>query len=82
MILPSKHISQERALLTVAGLILQTLKKPKTASATWEELPLRSDIAADSTTSLGYDSFVLALDFLYSIGAIEYENGLLTRRAI
>lgn len=82
MILPSKHISQERALLTVAGLVLQTLKNPKTVSATWEEIPLRSETVPNSTASLGYDSFVLALDFLCSIGAVEYENGLLTRRAI
>ena len=80
MILPSKHLSQERALLTVGGRILQHLRHPMTVSALWEELTHRVENPPYSTSPLSYDGFVLALDLLYFIGAIEMEDGLLTRK--
>ena len=43
MILPSKHLSQDRALLTVGARILQKLSQPKTVSALWEELKSKSE---------------------------------------
>lgn len=80
MILPSKHLSQERALLTVGGRILQRLLQPKTVSALWGELNLQAENPRLSTPPLSYDVFILALDLLYSIGAIEMEGGLLARK--
>ncbi len=78
MILPSKHLSQDRALLTVGARVLQRLSQPKTVSALWEEL---SRITVGRKTSpLRYDSFVLALDLLFLMGAIELEEGLLSRK--
>lgn len=81
MILPSKHLSQNRALLTVGAHILQHMHQPKTASALWEELPHHGEGKLHSTPVLSYDGFVLALDFLFLIGAIEMEEGLLARNA-
>jgi hypothetical protein len=75
MILPSKHISQEKALLTVGAELLKKLERPKTVSAIWED-------ARISTASISYDWFILALDLLYIIGAIEICNGLLIRRTV
>ena len=80
MILPSKHLSQDRALLTVGSQILQHLRQPKTVSALWEELPRRSEMTRHSTSSLSYDEFVLALDLLYLISTIELQDGLLIRK--
>jgi len=76
MILPSKHISQQRALLSVGAKVLQHLQRPKTVSAIWEELTQAGDEKALS--NMGYNSFILALDLLYSINAIELEDGLLS----
>lgn len=73
MILPSKHIPRERALLTIGAEVLKYLGQPKTVSAVWEDL--------SQTTPVSYDWFVLALDLLYAIDAIEIHEGLLTRRA-
>lgn len=78
MILPSKHLSQQRALLSVGAKILQHLQTPKTVSAIWEELT-----KADKDKELPnvrYNSFILALDLLYSISAIEMEDGLLAAK--
>lgn len=81
MILPSKHLPQDRALLTVGGQILTFLARPKTVSALWDELN-RQDRGMDAirTRRITYDWFVLALDLLYSLGTIELENGLVARR--
>lgn len=81
MILPSKHLSQGRALLTVGARILQCLYQPKTISALWEELPRQDEKAQKGTPPLRYDRFVLALDLLFLIGAIDLYEGLLSRKA-
>lgn len=78
MILPSKHLSQDRALLTAGAMILQHLSQPKTISALWEELP-RNSTRPNDAPPLRYDGFVLALDLLFLIGAIELKEGLLNR---
>lgn len=79
MILPSKHLSQERALLTVGARILQHLSRPRTVSALWEELP-QSVAGHNNTPPLRYDGFVLALDLLFLMGAIELSDGIVIRR--
>ena len=78
MILPSKHLAQDRALLTVGAKILPRLVQPKTVSALWEEM---SGVTASKNKrgALRYDGFVLALDLLFLMGAIQLQDGLLTR---
>ncbi len=78
MILPTKHLNQDRALLTVGARILSLLDHPNTVSAVWEELS-RSGGSARRERALRYDHFVLALDLLYLMSAIEMREGLLSR---
>jgi hypothetical protein len=78
MILPSKHLSQDRALLTVGAVILQHLSHPVTVSALWEQMP-RTVVDQKAPQPLRYDGFVLALDLLFLIAAIELREGLLVR---
>jgi len=80
MILPSKHLSQDRALLTVSAHILQRLLEPKTVSGLWDECLRQDDGTSKDTPPLHYDSFILALDLLFLIGTIELSEGLLARR--
>jgi len=79
MILPTKHLSQDRALLTVGAGILQHLSQPKTISALWAELPQNAD-GKNDVPPLHYEGFVLAIDLLFLLGAVDLQNGLLTRR--
>ncbi len=81
MILPSKHLPQDRALLTVGANILTFLTRPKTVSALWEELNKHNPSVAAMPRQITYDWFLLALDLLYTLGTIELESGLVTRRA-
>jgi hypothetical protein len=73
MILPSKHIPQERALLTIVAALLKHLDRPKTVSGIWEDMR--------RSLSVNYDWFVLSIDLLYTIEAIEIRDGLLFRMA-
>lgn len=81
MILPSKHLSQDRALLTIGAHVLTFLACPKTVSALWEELNKHeSSLATTTPRRISYDWFLLSLDLLYSLGTIELESGLVKRR--
>lgn len=81
MILPSKHLHQDRALLTVGARILERLESPKTVSSLWEELRPVDYRPSQNTSSpsLTYDWFILALDLLYIVGAVELKRGLVSR---
>ena len=79
MILPSKHMAEDRALLTVGATILRYVSRATTVSALWEKMS-PSTAAQHSAPVLSYDEFVLALDMLFLLGAIELNDGLLHRR--
>lgn len=80
MILPTKGIQADRALLAVGADILRLLDEPKTVSRLWDEMRAhRSKQPVPST--LSFDWFVLALDLLHAIGAVEMEQGRLIRSA-
>lgn len=80
MILPSKHLPQDRALLTVGGHILTFLARPKTVSALWEELNKHDgNLTVTTPRRITYDWFLLALDLLFALGTIELDGGLVTR---
>jgi hypothetical protein len=76
MILPSKHLSERRALLTVGSEILGLLDRPRTVSSVWEEV---RGGWSKRKHRLSYDWFVLALDLLFLMGAIHLSDGLLAK---
>jgi hypothetical protein len=81
MILPSKHLPQDRALLTVGGYVLSFLSHAKTVSSLWEEMNRHEGgVSTAMSRRITYDWFLLALDLLYALGAIELDSGLVARR--
>lgn len=78
MILPTKRLSQDRALLYLGGEILGLLDEPKTVSRVWDQVK-RTRAARADAAALTYDWFVLALDLLFAVGAVEYERGRVRR---
>lgn len=78
MILPGKHIRPERALIGVGAEILDLLSEPMTVSRLWDEIRARREKSMPSSP-ITYNWFVLALDFLYMIGAIDFQRGLLVK---
>ena len=77
MILPTKGISSDKALLSVGAELLRELGEPKTVSRLWADLSQRRGEAPAVT----FDWFVLALDLLYLLGVVEYVSGLVHRVA-
>ena len=74
VILPTKHLSEEKSLLRVGGDILLLLDTPKTVSRLWIEVRnMRADRSA--TSSITFSWFVLALDLLFILRAVEYSSG-------
>jgi hypothetical protein len=72
MILPTKHISENEAILGVGATILHHLDSPITVSGLWERTKVESNVGT-------FERFVLAVDLLFIIGAIELRDGLLVR---
>jgi hypothetical protein len=78
MILPTKHIRSDRALITVGGDILGHLREPTTISRLWDNIRTRRGGVAEPAP-INYDWFVLALDLLFMVGALELERGLIRK---
>jgi hypothetical protein len=72
LILPTKHISTSYSLLGVGAKILEQLYNPRTVSSLWSAVATMPEVAT-------FERFVLTLDLLYAIGAIEMDTGLLRR---
>ena len=81
MILPTKHMPQDRALLSVGSHVLMRLDRQKTVSALWEEIMADYKDGQNANPGISYDWFILTLDLLYAIEAIEIHESLLCRRA-
>ena len=77
MILPGKHLSSQRALIGVGAEVLGQLDRPRDVSELWDRV---RGAREGRHAALSYDWFVLALTFLYSIGAIDEYDGVLEAR--
>jgi len=78
MILPTKHVRTDRALIGIGGELLGLLREPMTVSRLWNEVRERRTVATPAAP-IDYDWFVLALDFLFMVGAVESRRGLIVR---
>jgi hypothetical protein len=76
MILPSKHLPPDRALIGIGAEILSQLIEPRSFSELWEAVR-ETHSRAPSSTPLSFDWFVLALNLLYAMSAVDHRNGIL-----
>jgi hypothetical protein len=75
MILPTRNIAPDRALLTVSGEVFQLLKQPATVSGVWDRVR-----KANAERPIAYSWFLLSVDLLFAIGLVTFdERGLLVR---
>lgn len=72
MILPDKSIKLRYSLLNCGAVILNFLSKPQTINALWDK-------ARDTEELMNYEKFLLTLDFLFTIGAITFIDGMIER---
>ena len=72
MLLPNKHVPTSHSLVGIGALLLERLEAESTVSGLWELVKNDREVGS-------FHNFVLSLDYLYTIGAIDYEQGFLRR---
>ena len=75
--MPTKHIKAENALIGVGGEVLALLDQDKTVSRLFHDLQERR--RSNELATIHFDWFLLAVDFLFSIGAVHFDAGLLKK---
>ena len=78
MILPTKHLNEERSILRIGAELLLLLRNETTVSRLWADFQkYRRDALGIKTVT--YDWFILALDLLFVLGAIGFDDGKIMR---
>lgn len=80
MILPTKTLPASRCLLGVGANVLRLLDEPKPVSRLWPDFKSAYLPTADSP-HVSFAWFVLSLDLLFLVGAIELDHGRISRAA-
>jgi ABC-three component (ABC-3C) system Middle Component 6 len=78
LLFPTKHTNFSQSLLGFGGYLLSILDKPVTADMLWNQyqLDFKNDLYLAKHS---YDNLLLSLSFLYLIGAIEGNNGIIKK---
>lgn len=77
MLMPTKHIKTENALVGVGAEVLGLLERDKAVSTLFRDL--QTWRRENELSTIHFDWFLLALDFLYSVGAVRFESGVLKK---
>lgn len=72
MILPNKYLREDEALLGLGAKILALLDCDAPLSELWEQTKAKENVGS-------YERFVLALDMLYLLGLIIFEDSKIKR---
>lgn len=80
MLLPTKGISTDRAMITIGANLLQQLEISTSVTDLWENY--NQKFTTTRKKQITFDWFSLTLAFLFSLNLIEWsESGHLRRRA-
>lgn len=72
MILPTKHINVLDSILGIGALLLAELERPRTVSSLWDRVRNDPHIVT-------FERFMLGLDLLFILGAIDLREDKLWR---
>lgn len=80
MILPTKHINFSQSLLGLGAYILSQLNSPKTIDDLWDayKVDCKNNVYLAKHS---FDNLVMTLIFLYSIGSVAENNGVIEKCA-
>lgn len=78
MILPTKHINFSQSLLGLGAYILTQLHSPKNIDELWEayKVDYKNNIYLAKHS---FDNLVMTLIFLYSVGSVTENNGVIQK---
>jgi hypothetical protein len=74
MILPSKHIRFSESLLGLGGVLLGFTKEPKTVDDIWLSYSEKNNSKNGFPAYHNFDNVILALNYLYLVGAVQIDN--------
>ena len=80
MILPTKHLDERRALAYLGAEILRLLDLPRPLTSLWDEYKRTQTGSWRGEAAVTFEWFVLSVDFLFTIGAVDYSAGRVQRR--
>lgn len=80
MLLPTKGVSLDRALITIGSEILDELRDPLSVSALWERFSIH-ERSARRGHRITFDWFTLALAALYALRLVDTSGDGYIRRA-
>jgi hypothetical protein len=72
MILPDKHSKLSNSLIGVGATILKNMDGANTVSSLWNRVRSLPEIS-------NFEKFTIVLDFLFAIGVIDFQDGLLKK---
>lgn len=78
MILPTKHINFSQSLLGLGSYVLSQLQSPKSIDELWEKY----EIDYENKIYLAkhnFDNLIMTLLFLYSIGSVSEQDGVIKK---
>ena len=81
MLLPTKGVSADRALVTVGSDLLEALRTPRSVSSLWEHYK-QHGLEAGASDHVTFDWYSLALASLFAINLIEWTPAGHLRRAL
>ena len=81
MILPSKHLRENQALIGLGAVILRNLDNGRSVSELWERSRL-DGITGPRERPMSFDWFVLSLTLLYAMDAIDLDRGIVRPRRL
>ncbi len=72
MILPDKHVKLPNSILGVGELLLKQIDNTQTISMLWNDSKIQSTITS-------FEKFIFGLDFLFMIGLVDYDKGVIEK---
>jgi len=72
MILPNKHVKLSNSMLNVGAVILGQIDDVQTITMLWNDSKIKDEINS-------FEKFTLGLDFLFMLGLVDYEKGVIRK---
>ena len=72
MILPTKHIKLQNCILNLGSVLLNNITGRQTVTLLWDKSKELSEVKT-------FERFTLGLDLLFTLGLIEFKEGIIVR---
>lgn len=72
MILPDKHVKLSNSILNVGAILLKQINDAQTVTMLWSDPKIKSTVTS-------FEKFTLGLSFLFMLGLVNYDKGILRK---